>query len=1412
MHAPSERAVSVRPQRTGARRRAPALLTIAAIAALLGSLVPGLRPAPARAAGPVSVTVVGSLQSELGCPGDWQPDCAATHLTYDASDDVWQATFTVPAGDWEYKAALNGTWDVSYGLHAVQNGANIPLHQAADGPVKFFYDEKTHWVTDSVNSVVATVPGSFQSELGCPGDWDPGCLRSWLEDPDGDGTYTFATTAIPVGSYAAKVAINESWSENYGADGAQNGPDIPFSVSIPGSTVAFSYVASTHVLSIAVTPPAGHHHDNNVEWDGLRHDSRDTLYRTPGGAVPAGTPVTLRFRTFHGDVTGVSLRLYSVKLAGQQIVPMSIAASDVSCYEPSLAADTCDFWQVTLAADQPTTGPDVVWYRFIVTDGSRTVYYADDTAALDGGLGAPSDSVVDNSWDIVRYDPSFTAPAWAKDAIVYQVFPDRFRNGRKDNDPKTGDVRYDDPVLKLAWGTPPEGYCRNYADASTSCAPRFGNAPGTTGTVEQPRGRDYFGGDLKGLDQELEYLATLGVTTIYLNPIFDSGSNHGYDTQDYTKVDPYFGTQKDWENLAKHATQRGMRLILDGVFNHLSSDSPFFDRYHHYATVGACESTSSPYRAWFTFHDVAPGTGTCAGSTGALSATYDGWFGFDSIPVLTKSNPEVQAYFLANPDAISKIWLVSGASGWRLDVMGDPSFPSGYWEQFRQVVKSTNPDALIIGELWQKDSTLLSFLEGTRADTTMDYRFRDAVLGYLAPQAFDSKGFADSGHQVSMSGVAARLLSIREDYPDAAYYSLMNLLDSHDTERVRWTLTPGAATTADKELNAANVAEGKARQRLASLLQFAVPGMPTIYYGDEVGMTGDTDPDDRRTYPWADLGGSPDTSMLAHYQALTGLRRSISALTDGDFRVLFTDEASRTLVLGRRTGTDAAVVATSLGGGTFSIPLGGYVPDGIAFADRYPVGGSVGGSFTVAGGSISLTLPANGGVVLASGTVDLTPPPAPTGLAATEGNGLVALSWTASSGAVAYDVYRSPLTGGGYVKLNSAPVGGTSFTDDGAANGRTYYYVVRALDAAGNESGPSNEVSALPHLTIGWANLQWPPTLTHTLSATDRTDNAYGQVWIDGATSQPGPTPTLRAQLGFGPAGSNPAGNPAWSWVEATFNVDAGNNDEFVASLLPTAAGTFDYLYRYTTTGGRDWLYADLSGPIPAGTLPPNPGKLTVTTTDTTPPATPAGFHVTAAAPTSIDLAWDAVSGDPTLYGYEVLRGDTSGGPYSALGLTTGTTFSDTTVTQDATYYYVVRSVDTSFNRSGYSDEVSATAAARTVSVVFNVTVPSTTDATGRSAYLAGTLDRLDGGLPAWNPAGVVLGRVDATHWTITLTGKESTQIEYKYTLGDWDHVEKDAACGEIGNRLLTLTYGSTGTQTADDTVLNWRNVAPCGN
>jgi hypothetical protein len=259
----------------------------------------------------------------------------------------------------------------------------------------------------------------------------------------------------------------------------------------------------------------------------------------------------------------------------------------------------------------------------------------------------------------------------------------------------------------------------------------------------------------------------------------------------------------------------------------------------------------------------------------------------------------------------------------------------------------------------------------------------------------------------------------------------------------------------------------------------------------------------------------------------------------------------------------------------------------------------------------------------------------------------------------------------------------------------------------------------------------------------------YGQVWIDGATAAPGQTPQPAAQLGYGPEGSDPA-RRGLAWVDASFNVDAGNNDEFMASMLPTRGAFRLSVYRYSTTGGRDWLYADLNGPI---------GRRQ------------------AAHPTRGKLTWP---GTPTR-------------------------------TADNTYDYYLVAVDSSYNRSGPSNTVTATAAPRTVSVTFNVTVPNLTPAAS-TVYIAGSLHLLDGNLPEWDPAGVSLTQVGPYAWEITLTGAEGTSIEYKYALGSWDFVEKGPSCEEINNRSLTLNYGSTGTMLVNDIVANWRNVSPCGN
>ncbi len=333
---------------------------------------------------PSWVVIPGSLQSELGCAGDWDPACDATALAFDEEDRVWQRSFDVPAGDWEYKAALNGTWDENYGLNATRGGANIPLKLAAATTVTFYYDNRTHWVTSSANSVIATVPGSFQKALGCGADWSPGCLRSWLEDPDGDGTYAFTTSALPAGTYEAKVAISESWDENYGAGGVRGGPNVSFTVPKDNAEITFSYDPLTHVLTIG-TGQRGSLGKAQAHWV-----SRDTVaWNLP---VAAGTVFLL-----HHDPAG-SLRLAPEGVTGGAAVPLTADPAGLPASVTGKFPQLAGYAALKLSGEAAATAKDLLREQVAVsaTDASGQLLDAtmlqvpgvlDDLYPYDGPLG-----------------------------------------------------------------------------------------------------------------------------------------------------------------------------------------------------------------------------------------------------------------------------------------------------------------------------------------------------------------------------------------------------------------------------------------------------------------------------------------------------------------------------------------------------------------------------------------------------------------------------------------------------------------------------------------------------------------------------------------------------------------------------------------------------------------------------------------------------------------------------------------------------------------------------------------------------------------------------------------------------------------------------------------------------------------
>ena len=528
--------------------------------------------------------------------------------------------------------------------------------------------------------------------------------------------------------------------------------------------LALAAVFLLALLAVPVFTAGAAAHDNNVQWTELGHNSRDTLFRSPGAAVPTGTAVRLRLRAADGDLTAAQVRVWNDRIDQQNIYNMTRVASGVTFTgDPNVY----EFWEYTLPA---SADPTIFWYRFIAIDGTSTAYYEDD-AARTGGWGQTFSSSPDNSYQLTVYDPAFQTPDWVKNAVVYQIFADRFRDGDSGNDPAAGEFFYGafDTIVRS-----------NTTDWNARiCDPR--SNVGSTAICANKYSQNFYGGDLQGIIDKLDYLDGLGVTALYLNPIFESPSNHKYDTKDFMQIDDNFGDLTLFQTLVTEADNRGIHIILDGVFNHSSSDSRYFDRYSRWDAngdpttlgsndgSGACEALTSPYEPWYTFFNYA-GTPPSPCSD---NRDYPKWFGvFDSLPVFQHDYPQVRDYFIGAgsgaTSAVGPYWIDQGAAGWRLDVapeidhgqINDPS--DDYWEQFREAVKSVDPDAYIVGEEW---GNATSWTVGDEWDATMNYQFAAAVLSFWRDETFTDNDF-NSGSSAGVlsplnaAGVSERLLNL----------------------------------------------------------------------------------------------------------------------------------------------------------------------------------------------------------------------------------------------------------------------------------------------------------------------------------------------------------------------------------------------------------------------------------------------------------------------------------------------------------------------------------------------------------------------------------------------------------------------------------------------------------------------------
>lgn len=486
-----------------------------------------------------------------------------------------------------------------------------------------------------------------------------------------------------------------------------------------------------------------------------------------------------------------------------------------------------EWWKVNFTAEKAALYK--YHFEYDTSWGTSRIYHAGNGLAAIKGDG--------EDWQLTVYDKDFHTPEWLRGGIIYQIFPDRFASSgtKKQNVPSDRVLRTDrdgDPY----WIPTAEGKVLN---------------------------NDYFGGDLNGIEQKLGYLKSLGVTCIYLNPIFEAQSNHRYDTANYEKIDSMLGTEKDFKSLCESAKKLGIRIMLDGVFSHTGDDSRYFNRYSRYDSLGAYQSKESPYYGWYKFNK--------------WPDDYESWWGIEILPEVNEDNSDFIEY-ITGKNGIARKWLKLGASGWRLDVADE--LPDEFLDEFRKAVKEEKADGLVLGEVWEDASNkssygkLRRYLFGKQLDSVMNYPFAGAVIDFIR----------DANAEL----FASRVMSIVENYPKEVLDVLMNHLSTHDTMRAITALAGENCAYRDRKWQSTHSLDEKEYHygmkllMAASAMQFALPGVPTIYYGDEAGMQGYKDPFNRRCYPW----GKENGELVEWYKKLGKIRNENRVFKDGRFEIL----------------------------------------------------------------------------------------------------------------------------------------------------------------------------------------------------------------------------------------------------------------------------------------------------------------------------------------------------------------------------------------------------------------------------------------------------------------------------------------------------------------------------------------------
>lgn len=580
---------------------------------------------------------------------------------------------------------------------------------------------------------------------------------------------------------------------------------------------------------------------------GIIYGSRLAECKQPYGACHAGMPVTMTIyppRTL--GVIGAQLYIHADQQE-DRILPLEWIELDYEHAE--------DVYRITFEPE----APGLYWYSFCI----QTIQGPRWIGRGHGGIGQLCDQV-QNYFQLTVTDGNYTVPTWFGEGIAYNIFPDRFARTHL---PATDNCR-NDRVIHENWSDCPE------------------YRPDNRGEIKN---NDFFGGNFDGIREKLPYLKSLGVTTLYLNPIFEASSNHRYDTGDYMRPDPMLGTLQDFERLCTAAKEQGIRIMLDGVFSHTGNDSRYFNAKNYYPdSVGAYQSQDSRYYHWYKWKN--------------WPNQYESWWGIYTLPEVDEMNPDYLHYIADGPDSVVRHWLRLGASAWRLDVADE--LPDEFIQHINTAAKSVHPDAMVLGEVWEDASNKISYgvrrryFQGGELDSVMNYPLSDSLAAFLA-------GGSAEDFEESME-------IIRENYPRDIFYNLMNIIGTHDTARA---LTVYGATPQDwqqsRDYRAQHRLSGEAlrlakcKLLIASTIQFTMPGTPCIYYGDEAGLQGFEDPFNRRTYPW----GSEDPELLAHYRQLGHVRTHSEVIRRGELHFLQAEDTL--LVYERRLGRDCVVVAVN---------------------------------------------------------------------------------------------------------------------------------------------------------------------------------------------------------------------------------------------------------------------------------------------------------------------------------------------------------------------------------------------------------------------------------------------------------------------------------------------------------------------